>query len=106
MVLSCRLGFCGTCEFKVTSGSVDHRETPLTPAERESGAMLTCVSRCGCLRRQRAARHRPLAPVMPRATSRLCGNQTAVTGLGVLAEPGASLAVQPKSFASVTFASP
>ncbi|MBA0044714.1 oxidoreductase [Mycobacteroides sp. LB1] len=43
---SCKQGFCGTCEVKVVSGAVDHRDTLLTASERGVGAMLTCVSRC------------------------------------------------------------
>ncbi|MFD6197979.1 PDR/VanB family oxidoreductase [Mycobacteriaceae bacterium NPDC060252] len=43
---SCKQGFCGTCEVKVVSGAVDHRDTLLTASERGAGAMLTCVSRC------------------------------------------------------------
>ncbi|MFE5211107.1 PDR/VanB family oxidoreductase [Streptomyces sp. NPDC056600] len=42
---SCRQGFCGVCKVRVLSGAVDHRDRRLTPAEREAGDMLVCVSR-------------------------------------------------------------
>jgi len=42
---SCQQGFCGTCRTRVISGEVQHRDTLLTTAERDSGLMLTCVSR-------------------------------------------------------------
>jgi ferredoxin-NADP reductase len=42
---SCRQGFCGVCEVRVLSGAVDHRDRRLTPAERDAGGMLVCVSR-------------------------------------------------------------
>ena len=42
---SCQQGFCGTCRTAVRSGTVDHRDTLLTSPERDSGMMLTCVSR-------------------------------------------------------------
>jgi len=42
---SCQQGFCGTCRTRVLSGEVQHRDTLLTAAERDSGTMLTCVSR-------------------------------------------------------------
>ncbi|WP_107985657.1 PDR/VanB family oxidoreductase [Rhodococcus sp. OK519] len=41
---SCQQGFCGTCKVRVLSGTPDHRETRLTPQEREDH-MLVCVSR-------------------------------------------------------------
>ena len=41
---SCRQGFCGTCRVRVLSGTPDHRESRLTPEEREDH-MLVCVSR-------------------------------------------------------------
>ncbi|MFC7339811.1 PDR/VanB family oxidoreductase [Saccharopolyspora griseoalba] len=44
---SCQEGICGTCETKVLSGSPDHRDFVLSPAEQESGnTMMICVSRC------------------------------------------------------------
>ncbi|GAB2674553.1 PDR/VanB family oxidoreductase [Nocardia goodfellowii] len=43
---SCRQGFCRTCKVRVLAGEPDHRETVLTPAEHDAGAMLICVSRC------------------------------------------------------------
>ncbi|MEI6252409.1 MAG: PDR/VanB family oxidoreductase [Mycobacteriaceae bacterium] len=42
---SCQQGFCGTCRTKVIKGVVQHRDTLLTTPERDSGMMLTCVSR-------------------------------------------------------------
>lgn len=49
---SCEMGFCGTCETRVLSGEVDHRDDLLTVEERAAGAtMLVCVSRSkGCQR--------------------------------------------------------
>lgn len=41
---SCRQGFCGTCQHRVLSGDIDHRDTLLTDGERED-SMLLCVSR-------------------------------------------------------------
>nr|WP_085995919.1 PDR/VanB family oxidoreductase [Nocardia transvalensis] len=43
---SCRQGFCRTCKVRTLSGTVDHRDTVLTPDERADGEMLLCVSRC------------------------------------------------------------
>lgn len=43
---SCHEGTCGTCETPVLSGALDHRDSILTPAERERGdRMFICVSR-------------------------------------------------------------
>lgn len=42
---SCQQGFCGTCRTSVLNGVVQHRDTLLTTPERDSGMMLTCVSR-------------------------------------------------------------
>ncbi|GHH05651.1 PDR/VanB family oxidoreductase [Streptomyces rubradiris] len=43
---SCRAGTCGTCETTVLEGTVDHRDSLLTPAEREAhDTMMICVSR-------------------------------------------------------------
>lgn len=42
---SCQQGFCGTCRTRVINGVVQHRDTLLTTPERDSGMMLTCVSR-------------------------------------------------------------
>nr|WP_258052946.1 PDR/VanB family oxidoreductase [Streptomyces sp. Ru73] len=50
---SCREGTCGTCETGVLSGTVDHRDTLLTPDERAANdVMFVCVSRAapGCPR--------------------------------------------------------
>ncbi|MEV6306322.1 PDR/VanB family oxidoreductase [Actinoplanes sp. NPDC051861] len=46
---SCLEGTCGTCETEVLDGEVEHRDTVLTAAERESNeCMMICVSRaCG-----------------------------------------------------------
>ncbi|GAA5119388.1 PDR/VanB family oxidoreductase [Haloechinothrix salitolerans] len=45
----CREGICGSCETKVVSGEVDHRDYVLTDRERRAGStMMVCVSRaCG-----------------------------------------------------------
>ena len=42
---SCQQGFCGTCVQRVLRGEVEHRDTTLTEAQRESGQMLVCISR-------------------------------------------------------------
>ncbi|OBF29694.1 PDR/VanB family oxidoreductase [Mycobacterium sp. ACS4331] len=48
---SCQEGLCGTCETGVLAGEVDHRDTLLTPAEREANElMMICVSRAACPR--------------------------------------------------------
>ncbi|HEV2780892.1 MAG TPA: PDR/VanB family oxidoreductase [Actinophytocola sp.] len=42
----CREGVCGTCETVVVDGRPEHRDSLLTPAEREAGqTMMICVSR-------------------------------------------------------------
>jgi ferredoxin-NADP reductase len=42
----CRAGSCGTCEVDVLAGTIIHRDTVLSPAERAEGKkMLACVSR-------------------------------------------------------------
>ncbi len=41
---SCEQGFCGTCQQRVLSGEVDHRDDLLTDAER-ADSLLVCVSR-------------------------------------------------------------
>lgn len=43
---SCRQGFCRTCRVRVAAGTPDHRDKALTPAERDDGDLLVCVSRC------------------------------------------------------------
>ena len=44
---SCTEGICGTCETRVVSGDVDHRDFLLTPEEHQAaGTMMICVSRC------------------------------------------------------------
>lgn len=42
---SCQEGICGTCETRVLSGEVDHRDFLLSDSER-ADRMLVCVSRC------------------------------------------------------------
>jgi ferredoxin len=42
----CRAGSCGTCEVGVLTGTIIHRDTVLSAAERAEGKkMLVCVSR-------------------------------------------------------------
>ncbi|RYY57694.1 MAG: oxidoreductase, partial [Comamonadaceae bacterium] len=45
----CEEGLCGSCEVRVLSGRVDHRDVVLTRSEREADTkMMTCCSRaCG-----------------------------------------------------------
>lgn len=45
LAYSCAQGFCGTCQQRVLSGDIDHRDGLLTEAER-ADTMLICVSRC------------------------------------------------------------
>ncbi|MFD1541219.1 PDR/VanB family oxidoreductase [Nonomuraea guangzhouensis] len=46
---SCREGTCGTCETTVLAGTVDHRDSLLTPEERAAhDTMFLCVSRAAC----------------------------------------------------------
>lgn len=48
---SCREGTCGTCETAVLAGTVDHRDSLLTPEEQEAhDTMMICVSRAACPR--------------------------------------------------------
>jgi ferredoxin-NADP reductase len=43
---SCREGVCGTCETRLLDGVAEHRDSILTPGEREAGdVMMICVSR-------------------------------------------------------------
>jgi tetrachlorobenzoquinone reductase len=43
---SCQQGICGTCEVRVLSGEVDHRDSILSDSERQTHqTMMTCVSR-------------------------------------------------------------
>lgn len=43
---ACLAGTCGSCETRVLSGEIDHRDTVLTADEREAGEwMMVCVSR-------------------------------------------------------------
>jgi len=47
LLSSCRIGTCGTCEQEVIAGDIDHRDSVLTPEDREAGEyMMICVSRC------------------------------------------------------------
>jgi len=47
LVTSCAEGVCGTCETKVISGTIVHRDSLLSDEEREEGVfMMPCVSRC------------------------------------------------------------
>lgn len=48
---SCTEGTCGTCETPVMDGVVDHRDSILTPAQRQrNDTMYVCVSRAACPR--------------------------------------------------------
>ena len=48
---SCRRGTCGTCEAPVIEGEIEHRDSILTPYEREESlVMMVCVSRAACPR--------------------------------------------------------
>jgi tetrachlorobenzoquinone reductase len=43
---SCQQGVCGSCEVRVLSGDVDHRDSILSAAERAANTtMMTCISR-------------------------------------------------------------
>lgn len=43
---SCREGICGTCETRVLEGVPDHRDSLLSPDERDAnGTMMICVGR-------------------------------------------------------------
>lgn len=46
VLFSCQEGVCGTCETRVMSGAVDHRDSLLTDEEKRANAsMMVCVSR-------------------------------------------------------------
>ncbi len=46
VVSSCRKGTCGTCETPVLEGEIEHRDSVLTPDDRDAGTtMMICVSR-------------------------------------------------------------
>lgn len=46
---SCQEGTCGTCETPVLAGSVEHRDSLLTPEEQAADdTMMICVSRATC----------------------------------------------------------
>ena len=48
---SCQEGTCGTCETPVLEGTVDHRDSLLTPEEQAANdTMFICVSRAACPR--------------------------------------------------------
>jgi tetrachlorobenzoquinone reductase len=43
---SCQQGICGTCETRVISGEVDHRDSIFSDEERDANkTMMICVSR-------------------------------------------------------------
>jgi len=47
IMTSCAEGVCGTCETKVLSGEIAHRDQLLSDEDREEGIyMMPCVSRC------------------------------------------------------------
>ncbi len=47
VMTSCAEGVCGTCETKVISGEIVHRDSLLSEEDREEGVyMMPCVSRC------------------------------------------------------------
>ncbi|MEU3614704.1 PDR/VanB family oxidoreductase [Streptomyces sp. NPDC006872] len=47
VLYSCAEGTCGTCETDVLEGEPEHRDSVLSPQEREAGeTMMICVSRC------------------------------------------------------------
>jgi Flavodoxin reductases (ferredoxin-NADPH reductases) family 1 len=46
-MVSCEQGHCGSCEARVLSGAIEHRDVILSPEERASGTiMMLCVSHC------------------------------------------------------------
>jgi ferredoxin len=46
VITSCREGTCGTCETPVLGGIPDHRDSLLTPEERDAGeTMMICCGR-------------------------------------------------------------
>ena len=46
MVSDCEEGICGSCETRVVSGEIEHRDHVLTPQERAAGeCLMACVSR-------------------------------------------------------------
>ncbi len=46
---SCSEGTCGTCETDIVSGLADHRDSVLSPTEREANStLMICVSRAAC----------------------------------------------------------
>jgi ferredoxin len=47
IMTSCAEGVCGTCETKVLSGEIVHRDSLLSDEDKEEGIyMMPCVSRC------------------------------------------------------------
>ena len=47
LAYDCERGYCGACETRVLAGVPEHRDSLLSPAEREAGrTMMICVSRC------------------------------------------------------------
>jgi ferredoxin len=46
VLTACGEGNCGSCETRVLSGAIEHRDVLLTPAQRAAGdRMMVCVSR-------------------------------------------------------------
>jgi tetrachlorobenzoquinone reductase len=46
-MVSCEQGHCGSCEARVISGCIEHRDVILSEEERQSGQMMMlCVSHC------------------------------------------------------------
>jgi tetrachlorobenzoquinone reductase len=47
VLYSCEEGVCGSCETRIVSGEVDHRDSVLSKAQKASNSvMMVCVSRC------------------------------------------------------------
>ena len=64
---SCRQGFCGTCHTRVFGGTVDHRDTLVTLAERRGEMMLVCVWRARQGEHVRGISNSRAAPLPPRS---------------------------------------
>ncbi|HEU0201318.1 MAG TPA: PDR/VanB family oxidoreductase [Burkholderiaceae bacterium] len=51
MMYDCRAGYCGLCSTPVSAGEIEHRDTYLSAADKDSGrVMQVCVSRAKCAR--------------------------------------------------------